>query len=118
MHKVLAFISGAALAAGVGAAQGGELYGGAASMNAAALQDATGMFASAEAGSVAANINGTGQDNLQGVGILGLGECIVCDASNSNETGQGAAANASASADNINASLDNVNVGIFAGSQF
>ena len=101
MKKSLVLLSGAVLALGVGAAQGGELYGGAPSMGAQELAGTTGMFAGADSFSHGGNGNLTGQINAQGKGVFfGTGACTTCTASSTNTTSQTASSSSSSTATN------------------
>ena len=94
------WVAGAALVAGIGVAQAGELYGGASPMSGAALQGATGMAAFAGSESHAHNFNATLQANGQGIGVGGTGACTTCTASNTNHTSQSASATSSSTSSN------------------
>ena len=101
MNKSLVLLSGAVLALGVGAAQGGELYGGAPSMGAQELAGTTGMFAQADSFSHGGNGNLTGQINAQGKGVFfGTGVCTGCSGTNTNSTSQSASSSSSSTASN------------------
>ena len=117
MTTRIALISGAVLGLGLGAAQAGEFYGGAAAMGPVELGQATGTFALADSFAGAGNWNDTLQLNAQGAGILfGVGECVVCTSSSANQTSQRATANSTSTATETNLSMDNINIG-FSGNQ-
>ena len=101
MNKSFVLLTGAVLALGIGAAQAGELYGGASSMGAPELAGATGMFAGAESFSHAGNGNFTGSLNAQGQGFFGgQGACTGCNGANTNSTTQSSTSSSSASSTN------------------
>ena len=99
--KGLIWVAGSVLAAGIGGAQAGDLYGGASPMSGADLQGATGMAAFASSESHAHNFNATLQANAQGIGVEGAGACTTCTATNTNHTSQTSTSSSSASATNF-----------------
>ena len=98
--KSMIWVAGTVLAASIGGAQAGDLYGGASPMSGADLQGATGMFAEAFSESHAHNFNATLQANAQGIGAGGQGACTTCTGTNTNSTSQTSTSTSSSTSSN------------------